>query len=65
MSNLRELEHDGTEFFDSAFPNRKVVSKQKVIYEKGIKEKAENDKNNLQKQWLDINNPALWDGEFE
>lgn len=61
---LRNLEHDGDEFFDgkdNILPNRQFVKELKVEAEKQSKEEKEKELIKKQKEWLNINNPALWE----
>ena len=61
---LKELEHEGTEEYTS-FPNRtkiaKIVRKQK----KKQRDEAHERKVKLQEAWLSVNNPLIFDGDFD
>ena len=66
MPHNRELEHDGNDFFEfnQGFPKRKDVKIVETKKKKIIEDNVEKELENAQKEWMNPENPALWDGEF-
>jgi hypothetical protein len=66
MSRLKDIEHDGFEFFDTDDKsNRRKVKKIEKLLETGIKENAEKIKAEAQVKYLSPENPLLWEGDDE
>ena len=63
MSRYDELEHEGDELF--SFHNRKDeadVKKQIELKKDKIKVDIQDQR---QKEWLSVDNPYIWDGNFD
>lgn len=66
MANTRqydELEHEGNEDFE--FQNRKNEKEIRQKVEQKVAEKIEENKEKLQEEWMSIDNPFLWEGDFD
>ena len=62
---LKNLEHDGDEYFDGNFPNKDSAVKIQTSIEKHTEDFADKLKEELQRKWMDPSNPFLWDGDFD
>lgn len=61
---FKDLEHEGDEDFD-AFSVRRSVKKEKKEKIKQRKLTAEERLEDEQKEYMNINNPLLWDGDID
>lgn len=61
---FKNLEHDGTEdFLKDSFPNRRNHAQVTRQLEDAAKAK-EDSKDTKQAEWLNLNNPFIWEGEI-
>jgi len=62
--NFRDLEHEGDESFDQFSVRQSVKDEKKKRHiEKKLTEPERLDEE--QKEWLSVENPLLWEGEFD
>ncbi len=62
MPTSRELEHEGGEFFEEQiFPNREEYTKFQEDIVKELKEMKHSELVRKQNEWMDIENPFLWE----
>ncbi|MBK9284989.1 MAG: hypothetical protein IPM51_11840 [Sphingobacteriaceae bacterium] len=63
---MNNLEHEGDEFFDE----EKVTNREDVTAFNRLEQEAKKllllgARDKLQEQWLQLDNPLLWDGEID
>ena len=62
MPTSRDLEHDGGEFFEQeVFPNREEYFRFKKDVEDQVEKMKDLEKENKQKEWMNLENPYLWE----
>lgn len=66
MPTSRDLEHDGGEFFEETdFPNREEYKQFQLEVIAELEAKKDSEKAKEQEQWMNVNNPYLWESVID